>query len=108
MTVLHRRERLGSTGIGDGVAIPHGKDAICSRVTVAVGRSLAGCDFAALDGKKCHIFCLLLAPESVAAGHLSLLAYFAKIFKSNEFRKRFMDAADADAIWRLINSTWRD
>lgn len=108
LEVLHQREELGSTGIGDGVAIPHGKVESCDRVVIAVGRSINGCDFKALDDRKCHVFSLLLAPNHAAAGHFSVLARLARIFKHMEFRRQFMEAADADAIWRLISAAWRD
>lgn len=108
ITVLHQREALGSTGIGDGVAIPHGKLEGCEKITVAIAKSEKGCDFNSMDGRKCHIFCLLLAPPKAAAMHLSVLAHFVRIFKTNEFRKRFMEARDEAAIWKLLDSAWRD
>lgn len=106
--VLHQREALGSTGVGDGVAIPHGKVEGCEKITVAVGRCIDGCEFNALDGRKCHIFCLLLAPPKAAALHLTVLAHFVRVFKTNEFRRRFMEAPDEAAIWKLLDSAWRD
>lgn len=108
LNVLQQREALGSTGIGDGVAIPHGKADGCDGVVVVVGRSRGGCDFKALDERNCHVFSLLLAPNQASAGQLSVLARLARIFKHHEFRRQFMEAADADAIWRLINAAWRD
>ncbi|MDR1126339.1 MAG: PTS sugar transporter subunit IIA, partial [Deltaproteobacteria bacterium] len=108
LEVLHQRESLGSTGIGYGVAIPHGKMDSCGGVIIAVGRSVAGCDFKALDDHKCHVFSLLLAPNQAAAGYFSVLARLARIFKHREFRRQFMEAADADAIWRLLDAVWRD
>ncbi len=106
--VLHQREALGSTGIGEGVAIPHGKVAGCAHITVILARSASGCDFSAVDGRNCHIFCLLLAPPSAAAMHLSVLAHFVRIFKSQEFRRRFMEAPDEAVIWALLDSAWKD
>lgn len=108
LEVLHQREALGSTGIGDGVAIPHAKIESCEAISVAIGRSKEGCDFNAMDGRKCHIFCMLLAPHKAAAMHLSILAHFVRIFKTNEFRTRFMEAPDEAAIWKLLESAWRD
>lgn len=108
ITVLHQREALGSTGIGDGVAIPHGKVEGCEKISVAIGRSREGCDFNSMDGRKCHIFCLLLAPPGAAALHLTVLAHFARIFKTHAFRARFMEAPDEAALWKLLESAWRD
>lgn len=108
ITVLNQREALGSTGIGDGVAIPHGKVEGCKKISVAIGRSVAGCDFKSMDGRPCHIFCMLLAPPSAAAMHLTVLAHFVRILKTSEFRKRFMEAPDEAAIFKLIESAWRD
>lgn len=106
--VLNQREALGSTGIGDGVAIPHGKVDGCPCITVFIARSVDGCDFNAVDGRKCHIFCMLLAPPSAAAMHLSVLAHFVRLFKIQEFRNRFMEAQDADEIWNLLDKAWKD
>ncbi|MDL2314393.1 PTS sugar transporter subunit IIA [Desulfovibrio sp. OttesenSCG-928-C14] len=106
MEVMRKREALGSTGIGDGVAIPHGKTGHCGDILVAVARSAKGCDFAAVDGRPCHVFCALLAPEEAVAGHLSILARFARIFRSREFRARFMEAENAEAIWKLLDDAW--
>ncbi|MDL2285111.1 PTS sugar transporter subunit IIA [Desulfovibrio sp. OttesenSCG-928-F07] len=108
LEVLQERESLGSTGIGEGVAIPHGKVEGCDGITVVLARSLHGCDFNAVDGRKCHIFCMLLAPSKAAAIHLSVLAHFVRVFKTREFRTRFNEAADAKAIWSLLSSTWKD
>lgn len=106
--VLLHRESLGSTGIGEGVAIPHGKVEGCDNITVVIGRSVNGCDFDAVDRRKCHVFCLLVAPPKAAAMHLSVLAHFARIVKNAEFRSRFMQAQHEDDIWRLFATAWRD
>lgn len=108
LDVLKQREALGSTGIGDGVAIPHGKVEGCGNITVAIGRSAEGCAFDAVDGRKCHIFCLLLAPPRAAAMHLTVLGHFVRMFKTNAFRSSFMEVHDEADIWRLLESAWRD
>ncbi|MDL2306668.1 PTS sugar transporter subunit IIA [Desulfovibrio sp. OttesenSCG-928-C06] len=108
MQVLLQREALGSTGLGDGVAIPHGKDASVLETRVVIGRSIKGCDFAAVDGKACHIFCLIVAPQDPSSGIFGVLGHAARIFRSAEFRKRFMEAGDAEEIRRILNSVWRD
>jgi len=100
--VLLERERLGSTGIGDGIAIPHGKlqeihDVICS-----FGRSKEGIDFQSMDEKPSHLFFLLLAPEDSAGEHLQALARLSRILKEAPFRKRLMEATSKEEIYRLI------
>jgi PTS system nitrogen regulatory IIA component len=106
LEIIYERESLGSTGIGDGVAIPHGKLDVCTGVIMAIGRSQGGCEFASIDGKKCHVFSLLLAPDAPSAGHFSVLAKLARIFKSSAFRAKFMKAKDAEALWNLLDSAW--
>lgn len=100
------REALGSTGIGDEVAIPHCWMDGCGKPMVVLARSVTGCDFAALDGRKCHIFCLLLMPENMP-GHFNILAHFARMLKLKEFRSRFMESADAEEILNLLKFFWR-
>ncbi len=102
--VLLEREKLGTTGIGDGVAIPHGKLDSLERIIVAVGRSTEGIDFDALDFSPCHIFFLVLAPEQVAGMHLKVLAHISRLIKDEEFRKRFLTAQGRDGLWDLLSS----
>lgn len=100
--VLLDREKLGTTGIGDGIAIPHGKLDDLDKVLVMVGRSRDGIDFEALDGKKCTIFFLVLAPEQVAGMHLRVLAQISRVLKDENFRNAFLQAADVDEMWQLL------
>ncbi len=102
--ILMERERLGSTGIGDGVAIPHGKMEELDKIILVAGRSFEGVDFDALDKKPCYIFFLVLAPENVAGLHLRLLAHISRLLKDVEFRRAFMDAEDVEAMWDLLRS----
>ena len=102
LRVLLDREQLGSTGIGDGVAIPHGKMQGLDRILLTVGRSRTGVDFAAQDLKPCHIFFMALAPEQSAGMHLRILAHISRLLKDEGFRRAFMDAADGDALWTLL------
>ena len=103
--VLMDREYLGTTGIGDGVAIPHGKLDFLENIILVVGRSLEGVDFEALDFKPCSIFFLVLAPEQVAGMHLRILAHISRLLKDDQFRSSFTDAADRDTLWRLMLET---
>jgi len=100
--VLLERERLGSTGVGDGVAIPHGKVRELDKIVLLFGRSLEGVDFNALDGKKSHIFFLLVAPEDAFGLHLKLLGRISRLLKDPAVRKGLMEAPDAAAIQEII------
>lgn len=103
--VLQEREHLGTTGIGEGVAIPHGKMEDLQEIVLVVGRSKAGVDFDALDFKPCTIFFLVLAPEQVAGTHLRILATISRLLRDESFRRSFLAAADRDELWRLLAST---
>jgi len=100
--VLLDRERLGTTGIGDSIAIPHGKLEDLEQVVVVVGRSLKGVEYDALDHNPCSIFFLVLAPEQVAGMHLRVLAQISRLLKDEEFRKAFMEAGGFESLWQLI------
>lgn len=103
-SVLMERESLGTTGIGEGIAIPHGKLESLDKIVVAVGRSIQGVDFEALDFSDCHIFFLVLAPAQVAGLHLRLLAHISRLLKDEDFRKRFLEADGPDALWDVLKS----
>ena len=100
--VLEHREKLGSTGIGDGVAIPHGKVSGLSHLVVAFGRSKKGIPFNAVDGKLVHLFFLLLAPENSTGRHLKVLAKISKMLKMPDFRKKLIDAKTTGDLYRAI------
>ena len=102
VNVLLERERLGSTGIGDGVAIPHGKTSGVSQPCIAFGRSRKGLDFESMDGEPTHLFFLLVAPENSASIHLQALARIAKILKNSAFRKELLEAPGKQQIYRKI------
>lgn len=88
--VLAKREALGSTGIGDGIAIPHGKLSGLKGIILAFGVSRDGVEFDALDGKPSHIFFLLIAPEDAPSEHLKALARISRLLKSSMFREDLM------------------
>ncbi|WP_031385749.1 PTS sugar transporter subunit IIA [Desulfonatronum thiodismutans] len=102
--VLKDRESLGSTGIGEGVAIPHGKLEGLERIVLVVGRSAEGVDFDALDRKPCHIFFMVLAPEQVAGMHLRILASITRLLKDEAFRHAFLTAQDKELFWDALSS----
>ena len=99
---LLAREKLGSTGVGDGVAIPHCKVAGLSQVAASFGRSRQGVDFRSLDGKPTQLFVALFAPERAGAEHLQALARVSRILKRAPFRQALLDAPDAAALYALI------
>ena len=99
---LQDRERLNSTALGEGVAIPHGRLAGAKRVMGAFGRSPQGVDFNSLDGKPTHLFFLLVAPEDSAGAHLKALARISRLLKDDAFRARLMQAEDAASLYRVI------
>ncbi len=102
MEILLERESLGSTGIGEGVAIPHGKSGEAQRLLASFGRSLMGMDFQSMDGKPTHLFFLLVAPENSAGIHLKALARISRLMKETAFRKRLMDAGSGEEIYSLF------
>lgn len=100
--VIMEREALGSTGIGDGVAIPHGKMKGSGGVLVVFGRSRQGVDFDAVDGQPVHIFFLVLAPEDSASLHLQVLSRISKILRDPSFRKKLLKLPDVHSLYESI------
>jgi nitrogen PTS system EIIA component len=102
MAVLLERERLGSTGIGDGIAIPHGKLKDLDQLVLAFGKSNAGVDFESMDGKPVHLFFLLVAPENCTGIHLRALARIARLLKNAPVRKKLISVGTQDEIYAVI------
>jgi PTS system nitrogen regulatory IIA component len=102
VTILENREDLGSTGLGKGVAIPHVRLKNLSELRMAVGRSVGGVDFNAIDGKPVHLFFLLLAPENSAEGHLKTLARISRLLKKPSFRESLRGARDGEEMLKII------
>jgi len=103
MEILLERESLGSTGIGEGVAIPHGKSKDVKKLLASFGRSLPGLDFQSMDGKPAHLFFLLVAPENSAGIHLKALARISRLMKDQVFRKALMEVSSAEEIYALFS-----
>jgi PTS system nitrogen regulatory IIA component len=101
-TILKDREDLGSTGIGDGIAIPHGKTKKIDTLIVAFARSHEGISFDAIDDQPVKFFFLLLAPEDSAGLHLKALAKISRMLKDPGFRERLAGAKDATELFQLI------
>ena len=102
LDVLLERERISTTAIGEGVAIPHGKLPNVERVLGIFARSQEGVDFASLDGAPTHLFFALIAPQNAAADHLKALARISRLLKDDGFRQRLMDAKSRQEIYTLI------
>ena len=102
LQVLLERERLGSTGIGDGIALPHGKLKELDHLCISFGRSTKGLDFDSIDEKPVYVFFLLLAPENSAGVHLKALAKISRMLKDGNFRRRLMGAQSGQEIYEMI------
>lgn len=102
MKTLIERERLGSTGLGGGVAIPHGKCEGLNRLSASFGRSARGVDFSSMDNKPTYLFFLLLAPKNCAGEHLKALARISRLFKDPLLTNSLKQAESASQIIRLI------
>ena len=100
--VLLARESLGSTGIGQGVGIPHGKSNAVRQLVGAFGISRHGVDFDSLDGEPAHLFFLLVAPEDSAGPHLKALARISRLLKDRYFRESLREAKDEKQVIRII------
>jgi PTS system nitrogen regulatory IIA component len=102
MRVLLERERLGSTGIGGGIGIPHGKLKSLKSLVLGFGLSRKGVDFESMDGKPTHIFFLLVTPENSTGLHLKLLARISRILKNDFFKQKLLEAASSEEILSII------
>jgi nitrogen PTS system EIIA component len=108
MAVLLERERLGSTGIGDGIAIPHGKLKDLDQLILSFGKSALGVDFESMDGKPVHLFFLLVAPENCTGIHLRALARIARLLKNAPVRRRLTSVSTQDEIYAVIQQEDED
>jgi len=102
LQVLSEREKISTTAIGEGVAIPHGKLASVQRIEGLFARSPDGVDFASLDGGPTHLFFVLVAPEDGAADHLKALARISRLLKDSAFRGRLMAGKSREEIFDII------
>jgi nitrogen PTS system EIIA component len=100
--VLMERERLGSTGIGEGIGIPHGKVKDLKSLILGFGLSRKGVDFDSMDGRPAHIFFLLITPENSTGLHLKLLARISRILKNDPFKEKLLHATNRDEIYSII------
>jgi nitrogen PTS system EIIA component len=96
------RERLGSTGVGESVAIPHAKIPGLKSLTACFGRRVAGVAFDAVDQQPVRLVFVLLVPENSAGAHLKALARIARLLKSPSFRDRLLSLPDAHSIYEAF------
>jgi PTS system nitrogen regulatory IIA component len=102
LAALLERESLQSTGIGDGVAIPHGKMPGLSRLLASFARSRKGVDFESIDGQKTYHFFLLVVPDHSGGQHLKALARISRFFRDAAFRKTLEEAESLEDVFRAI------
>ena len=101
-TTLMEREKLGSTGIGENVAIPHGKSDELTQIITVFARSLGGVDFESLDQKLVHFVCMVIAPAHSTGQHLKALARISRLFKNQALREGILKAEDSNAIYSIL------
>jgi nitrogen PTS system EIIA component len=102
LEVLLEREALQSTGIGEGVAIPHGKLPGLDRLVATFARSVAGVDFDSIDGQATHHFFLLVVPEHSGGQYLKALARISRFFRDAAFRRKLAEVESLDDVVRAI------
>lgn len=102
LEALLEREELGSTGIGQGIAIPHGKSDSVTEVVATLGISKRGIDFDALDGEPVYLFFMLVAPTNAAGIHLKILAKISRLLKDKFFRQALREAKSSEETLKLI------
>ncbi len=102
LEVLEERENLGSTGIGGGVAIPHGKPEDMESVFLGLAISHDGVEYDSLDNKPVHIFFVILTPEHSTGGHLKVLAQVSRLLKQESFKKALLAAKTPEEIFALV------
>jgi nitrogen PTS system EIIA component len=100
--ILMQREKLGSTGVGNGIAIPHGKLAKLTKLFGLFARLERPVDFEALDGQAVDLVFLLLAPETAGADHLKALARVARLLRDPDVARKLRDSRDAEAIYAVL------
>ena len=103
LQVLLEREKLGSTGIGEGIAIPHGRLKKLKRFFISFGRSIKGADFDSNDRNPSRLFFLVMAPENSAVDNLKLLSRIVTLLKDTSFKKRLMEASSQKELFRIIS-----
>ena len=101
--VLLDREKLGSTGIGEGIAIPHGRLKKLKNFFISFGRSIKGVDFDSIDRNPSRLFFLVMAPENSAVDNLKLLSRIVTLLKDASFKKRLIEALSQKELFQIIS-----
>jgi len=101
---LMEREKLGSTGIGENIAIPHGKSDEVTKIITVLARSKNGVEFESLDQKPVHFVCMVIAPAHSTGQHLKVLARVSRIFKNQGLREEILQAESSDAIYSILTN----
>lgn len=101
---LTEREKLGSTAISHGIAIPHGKLSSAKKMSACFGRSLKGINFHSQDGDLTYLFFAIIAPENAAGMHLKILARLSKMLKDESIREKLRDAKNKDEIYAILSA----
>jgi len=102
LNALMGRELLGSTGIGENVAIPHAKISEIDQIITMFGRSIKGIEFDSLDKKPVHFIYLVLAPMNSAGQHLKVLARISRLLKNKPLRESIISATETNQIYSII------
>ena len=99
---VFKRERLGTTGIGDGIAIPHARTDAVDQLVIALGRSARGVEFESLDGKKVKLLFLMGTPKGSVSHYLKILAQLTRLLKEGTFRDKLLEARDKELVVSLF------
>lgn len=99
---VFKRERLGTTGIGDGIAIPHARTDAVDQLVIALGRSARGVEFESLDGKKVKLLFLMGTPKGSVSHYLKILAQLTRLLKEGTFRDKLLEARDKEIVVSLF------
>ena len=102
LDMLLEREKLGTTAMGDGIAIPHARIESLDRLLASFGRSRQGVDFDSVDGRLTHLFFLLVAPGKEGSAHLLTLARLSRLLASSEFRSKLLEIESCDDLFRVL------
>ena len=102
LDMLLEREKLGTTAMGDGIAIPHARVESLDRLLASFGRSRHGVDFDSVDGKRTHLFFLLVAPGTEGSAHLLTLARLSRFLTQPDFRARLLEVEATEDLFRAL------
>lgn len=107
LRVVREREAILSTGIGSGVAIPHGKSPVCAGLSIAAGVTSEPVDFDALDGEPVRLVFLLVGPETAAGAHIKALSRISRLVRQPELRERLLETGGPEEFLRVLREAER-